>query len=155
MYCLFCGEDKGHITRTCQITIQKQKEIAEAGITYCFVLLSLHTRICGQPTCSFCCFGKSFTSFLASASTATTIATYSYPKPAARRAPAPPTAMRLQGGVRSSYSQQHCTRIEAHIIRNILLLKYFYLLCRFYFLFEKQVMKTQFQFLVIILPTQE
>jgi hypothetical protein len=96
-------------------------------------LLSLHTRICGQSTCSFCCFGKPFTSFLASASTATTIATYSYHKPAARMAPAPPTATRLQGGVRSSYSQQRCTRIEAHILRNILLLKYFYLLCHFTF----------------------
>jgi hypothetical protein len=30
IYCLFCGENKGHTTRTCQITIQKQKEIAEA-----------------------------------------------------------------------------------------------------------------------------
>jgi hypothetical protein len=30
IYCLFCGEDKGHTTRTCQITVQKQKEIAEA-----------------------------------------------------------------------------------------------------------------------------
>jgi hypothetical protein len=30
IYCLFCGEDKGHNTRTCQITIQKQKEIAKA-----------------------------------------------------------------------------------------------------------------------------
>jgi hypothetical protein len=28
--CLFCGEDKGHTTRTCQVTIQKQKEIVEA-----------------------------------------------------------------------------------------------------------------------------
>jgi hypothetical protein len=30
IYYLFCGEDKGHTTRMCQITIQKQKEIAEA-----------------------------------------------------------------------------------------------------------------------------
>jgi hypothetical protein len=30
LYCLFCGEDKGHTIRTCQVTIQKQKEIAEA-----------------------------------------------------------------------------------------------------------------------------
>jgi hypothetical protein len=29
LYCLFCGEDKGHTTRTCQVTIQKKKEIAE------------------------------------------------------------------------------------------------------------------------------
>jgi hypothetical protein len=26
----FCDEDKGHTTRTCHVTIQKQKEIAEA-----------------------------------------------------------------------------------------------------------------------------
>jgi hypothetical protein len=30
LFCLFCGEDKGHTTRTCQVTIQKQKKIAEA-----------------------------------------------------------------------------------------------------------------------------
>jgi hypothetical protein len=30
IYYLFYGEDKGHTTRTCQITILKQKEIAEA-----------------------------------------------------------------------------------------------------------------------------
>jgi hypothetical protein len=31
IYCLFCGEDKGHTTRMCHDTIQKQKEIAEAA----------------------------------------------------------------------------------------------------------------------------
>jgi hypothetical protein len=30
LFCLFCGEDKGHTTRTFQVTIQKQKEIAKA-----------------------------------------------------------------------------------------------------------------------------
>jgi hypothetical protein len=30
LYCPFCGEDKGHTTRTCHVTIQKQKEIVEA-----------------------------------------------------------------------------------------------------------------------------
>jgi hypothetical protein len=30
IYCLFCGEDKFHTTRMCHVTIQKQKEIAEA-----------------------------------------------------------------------------------------------------------------------------
>jgi hypothetical protein len=29
LFCLFCGEDKGHTTRTCQVMIQKLKEIAE------------------------------------------------------------------------------------------------------------------------------
>jgi hypothetical protein len=31
IYCIFCGEDKGHTTRMCHVTIQKQKEIAEAA----------------------------------------------------------------------------------------------------------------------------
>jgi hypothetical protein len=31
IYCLFCGEDKGHTTRMCHVTIQKQKEIVEAA----------------------------------------------------------------------------------------------------------------------------
>jgi hypothetical protein len=31
IYSLFCGEDKGHTTRMCHVTIQKQKEIAEAA----------------------------------------------------------------------------------------------------------------------------
>jgi hypothetical protein len=66
-------------------------ESAEASPTYCFVPFSLHTRICGQPTCSLCCFGKPFTGFLASAPTATTTATYLLSKPAARRAPTLPT----------------------------------------------------------------
>jgi hypothetical protein len=30
LFCLFCGEDKGQTTRTCQVSIQKQNEIAEA-----------------------------------------------------------------------------------------------------------------------------
>jgi hypothetical protein len=30
LFCLFCREDKEHTTRTCQVTIQKQKEIAKA-----------------------------------------------------------------------------------------------------------------------------
>jgi hypothetical protein len=29
-YVFFCGENKGHTTRTCQVKVQKQKEIAEA-----------------------------------------------------------------------------------------------------------------------------
>jgi hypothetical protein len=29
LFSLFCGEDKGHTMRTCQVTIQKQKEIGE------------------------------------------------------------------------------------------------------------------------------
>jgi hypothetical protein len=43
LYCLFCGEDKGHTTRTCQVTIQKQKEIAEAEARQNHLKQVLHT----------------------------------------------------------------------------------------------------------------
>jgi hypothetical protein len=56
IYYLFCGEDKGHTTRMCQITIQKAEgdrrsrssaKSTEAGPAHCFVSLTLHTEICG------------------------------------------------------------------------------------------------------------
>jgi hypothetical protein len=49
IYCLFCGEDKGHNTRTCQITIQKQKEIAEAEARQSQPKQVLHTASCHSP----------------------------------------------------------------------------------------------------------
>ena len=49
IYCLFCGEDKGHNTRTCQITIQKQKEIAEAEARQSQPKQVLHTALCHSP----------------------------------------------------------------------------------------------------------
>jgi hypothetical protein len=49
IYCLFCGEDKGHTTRTCQITILKQKEIAEAEARQSQPKQVLHTASCHSP----------------------------------------------------------------------------------------------------------
>jgi hypothetical protein len=49
LYCLFCGEDKGHTTRTCQVTIQKQKEIAEAKARQNQPKQVLHTASCYSP----------------------------------------------------------------------------------------------------------
>jgi hypothetical protein len=49
IYCLFCGEDKGHTTRTCQITILKQKEIAEAEAWQNQPKQVLHTASCHSP----------------------------------------------------------------------------------------------------------
>jgi hypothetical protein len=46
IYCLFCGEDQGHTTRMCQITIQKQKEIAEAEARQNQPKQVLHTALC-------------------------------------------------------------------------------------------------------------
>jgi hypothetical protein len=49
IYCLFCGEDKGHTTRTCQISILKQKEIAEAEARQNQRKQVLHTASCHSP----------------------------------------------------------------------------------------------------------
>jgi hypothetical protein len=49
IYCLFCGEDKGHTTRTCKITIQKQKEIAKAEARQNQPKQVLHTTSCYSP----------------------------------------------------------------------------------------------------------
>jgi hypothetical protein len=49
IYCLFCGEDKGHNTRTCQFTIQKQKEIAEAEAQKNQPKQVLHIASCHSP----------------------------------------------------------------------------------------------------------
>jgi hypothetical protein len=49
IYCLFCGEDKGHTTRMSQITIQKQKEIAEAEARQNQPKQVLHTASCHSP----------------------------------------------------------------------------------------------------------
>jgi hypothetical protein len=49
LYCLFCEEDKGHTTRTCQVTIQKQKEIVEAEARQNQPKQVLHTPSCYSP----------------------------------------------------------------------------------------------------------
>jgi hypothetical protein len=49
IYCLFCGEDKGHTTRMCQITILKQKEIAKAEARQNQPKQVIHTASCHSP----------------------------------------------------------------------------------------------------------
>jgi hypothetical protein len=49
IYCLFCGEDKGHTTRMCQITIHKQKEIAEAETRQNQPKQVFYTASCHSP----------------------------------------------------------------------------------------------------------
>jgi hypothetical protein len=49
IYCLFYGEDKGHTTRMCQITILKQKEIAEVEARQNQPKQVLHTASCHSP----------------------------------------------------------------------------------------------------------
>jgi hypothetical protein len=49
LFCLFCGEDKGHTMRTCQVIIQKQMEIAEAEARQNPPKQVLHTASCYSP----------------------------------------------------------------------------------------------------------
>jgi hypothetical protein len=49
LFCLFCGEEKGHTTRTCQVMIQKQKEIAEVEARQNQPKQVLHTASCYSP----------------------------------------------------------------------------------------------------------
>jgi hypothetical protein len=49
LFYLFCGEDKGHTTRTYHVTIQKQKEIAEAEAWQNQPKQVLHTASCYSP----------------------------------------------------------------------------------------------------------
>jgi hypothetical protein len=46
LFCLYCGEDKGHTTRTYQVTIQKQKEIVVAKACQNQPKQVLHTASC-------------------------------------------------------------------------------------------------------------
>jgi hypothetical protein len=46
LFCLFRGEDKGNITRTYQVTIQKQKEIVEVEAGQNQSKQVLHTALC-------------------------------------------------------------------------------------------------------------
>jgi hypothetical protein len=49
LFCLFYDEDKGHTTRTCQVTIQKQKENAEAEARQNQPKQVLHAASCYSP----------------------------------------------------------------------------------------------------------
>jgi hypothetical protein len=125
-------------------------ESADAGLTYCFMLLSLCTRVHRQSTTiGLCRFGKSLSSFLGPAP----ITTHLDPKPATRRAPTRTTTVWFSGGIRSSHSQQHCARIQTYLLKNILFLMYLHLLCHFNFCMRNKSWRTKFWFSVIIVTS--
>jgi hypothetical protein len=49
LFYLLCSEDKGHNTRTCQVIIQKQKEIAKGEAQQNQPKQVLHTASCYSP----------------------------------------------------------------------------------------------------------
>jgi hypothetical protein len=68
LYCLFCGEDNDHKTRTCQVTIQKQKEIVEDEARQSQPKQVLHTASCYSPYILEYVANQQPTAFVASAS---------------------------------------------------------------------------------------
>jgi hypothetical protein len=67
LFFLFCREDKGHTTRTCKVTIQKQKEIAEAEARQNQPKQVLHTASCYSPYILECVGNQQPTTSVASA----------------------------------------------------------------------------------------
>jgi hypothetical protein len=143
IYCLFCGEDKGHTTRMCQITIQKQKEIAEAEARQSQQKQVLHTASCHSPYIPEYVGNHRIASVASAsqpqASTSAATTTCLFTRPAARREPSDSSPARSQGGIRSSHSQQYCARIKTHLLRDILPLKHFYIHCHFIFSKEQSM----------------
>jgi hypothetical protein len=105
LFCLFYGEDKGQTTRTCQVTIQKRKEIAEAEAQLNQPKQVLHTASCYSPYVPEYVGNQQLAASVASASHSQVSCTYSGSEPAARRASTRSTTARFSGGVRSSHSQ--------------------------------------------------
>jgi hypothetical protein len=117
----------------CRITIQKQKEIAEAEARQNQPKQVLHTASCHSPYIpeyvgnhsAVCIASVAIHRLPSHNSHPTTTTTDLFLKPAARRAPAHPTTTGVQGGIRSSHNQQYCARIKTHLLSNILPSKYF------------------------------
>jgi hypothetical protein len=86
IYCLFCGEDKGHTTRMCHVTIQKQKEIAEAAAQQSQLKQVMHTAS----------YHSSYIPEYVGNHPATSIASASQPQTSWQQVPPPPPIQRGQ-----------------------------------------------------------
>jgi hypothetical protein len=112
LFCLFCGEDKGHITRTCQVTIQKQKEIAEAEARQNQPEQVLHTASCYSPYIpEYVGNQRPFSQpTISVASTSQSLAVWALPQPPAL---APTLSHKQQPEGQLQIQQQHDAREES------------------------------------------
>jgi hypothetical protein len=101
LFCLFCGEDKGHTTRMCQVTIQKEKEIVEAEARRNQPKQVLHTASCYSPYVPEYVGNQQPTTFVASASHSQASWAYLPPPP-----PLAPTLARSQHPEGHQHAQQ-------------------------------------------------
>jgi hypothetical protein len=116
LYCLFYGEDKGHTTRTCQVTIQKQKEIAEAEARQNQSKKVLHTASCYSPYIPEYVGNQQPTASVASVSHSQASWAQLPPPP-----PLPPTLTRSQQPEEHQHAQQQhdfWDESEAHTVNS-------------------------------------
>jgi hypothetical protein len=111
LYYLFCGEDKGHTTRTCQVTIQKQKEIAEAEARQSQPKQVLHSASCYSPY---------IPEYVGNQQPTTSVASASHSRASWPQLPPPPLIHNQQPEGRNHTQQQRDLReeSEARIVNN-------------------------------------
>jgi hypothetical protein len=151
IYCLFCGEDKGHTTRTCQITIQKQKEIAKAEARQNQPKKVLHTASCYSPYIPEYVGNQPATSVASASHSQASWPQLLLPPPLP---PAHTQSQQPEGRQQPQQQRDFREESEARTVNNTVpelkhiywgisyFLKYFCLLYHFTFLYEEQVMKT-------------
>jgi hypothetical protein len=98
LYCLFCGEDKGHTTRTCHVTIQKQKEIAEAEAQQSQPKQVLHTASCYSPYVS---------EYVGNQHPTASVASASHSQASWAQLPPPPPLAPVLGHIQQLEGQRH------------------------------------------------
>jgi hypothetical protein len=116
LYCLFCGEDKGHTTRTCQVTIQKQKEIAEAEAQQSQLKHVLHTASCYSPYIPEYVGNQQPTVSMASANHSQ--ASWAQLPPPPPMVPAPNHDQQPEGHLRPQQQHDLPERSEAHTVNS-------------------------------------
>jgi hypothetical protein len=114
LYCLFYGEEKGHTTRTCQVTTQKQKEIAEVKARQSQPKQVLHTASCYSPYVPEYVGNQQPTTSAASASHSQA-SWAQLPLPP----PLPPTHTRSQQPEGHPHAQQQCDYWEESEARTV------------------------------------
>jgi hypothetical protein len=117
LYCLFYGEDKGHTTRTCQVIIQKQKEIAEAEVRQNQPKQVLHTTSCYSPYILEYVGNQQPTTLIASASHSQ--ASWAHIPPPPPMAPIPNHDQQPEGHLWPQQQQDLWEQSEARIVNSI------------------------------------
>jgi hypothetical protein len=117
LFWLFYGEDKGHTIRTCQITIQKQKEIVEAEARQNQPKQVLHIASCYSPYILEYVDNQQPTLLVASASHSP--AAWALPPPPPLMAPTSSHNQQPEGHHQVQQQRDACEESKARTINNI------------------------------------